>query len=76
MQQICFMKTEWFPHKAFFQLKSVTKMSWTFLVVQWLRLHISTSRGTGSIPGQGTKIPHTAQRGKRKKKSLSSDLGT
>ena len=26
------------------------------LVVQWLRLHASRAQGTGSIPGQGTKI--------------------
>ena len=30
----------------------------TSLVIQWLRLHASTARGTGVIPGQGTKIPH------------------
>ena len=29
-----------------------------FLPVQWLRLHASSARGTGSICGQGTKIPH------------------
>ena len=28
----------------------------TSLVVQWLRLY-SNARGSGSIPGQGTKIP-------------------
>ena len=28
------------------------------LAVQWLGLHVSTSGGTGSIPDQGTKIPH------------------
>ena len=28
------------------------------LVVQWLRLHASSAGGLGSIPGQGTKIPH------------------
>ena len=28
------------------------------LVVQCLRLHASTARGLGLIPGQGTKIPH------------------
>ena len=32
----------------------------TFLVVQWLRLHAPTAEGAGSIPGQGTKIPHAA----------------
>ena len=29
----------------------------TSLVVQWLRLCTSIARGTGSIPGRGTKIP-------------------
>ena len=30
----------------------------TYLAVQWLRLCGPTAWGTGSIPGQGTKIPH------------------
>ena len=30
----------------------------TSLAVQWLRLHLFTARGTGSIPGQGTKNLH------------------
>ena len=29
-------------------------------MVQWLRLRAPTARGMGSIPGQGTKIPHPA----------------
>ena len=29
----------------------------TSVVVQWLELHASTAGGTGSILGQGTKIP-------------------
>ena len=33
----------------------------TSLVVHWLRLHTSTAGGTGSIPVQGTKIPHASQ---------------
>ena len=33
----------------------------TSLAVQWLRLRASTAGGVGSIPGRGTKIPHTAQ---------------
>ena len=33
----------------------------TSLVVQWLRLHAPHVKGIGSIPGQGTKIPHTTQ---------------
>ena len=32
-----------------------------FLAVQWLRLHTSTARGVGSIPGQGSKIPQATQ---------------
>ena len=37
------------------------------LVVQWLRLHASTAGGAGSIPGRGTKIPHAARYGQKKK---------
>ena len=39
----------------------------TSLVVQWLRLCTPIAEGTGSIPGQGTKIPH----GVAKKKIMS-----
>ena len=39
----------------------------TYLVVQWLRLQISTAGGMGSILGWGTKIPHTVQPPKKKK---------
>ena len=38
------------------------------LVVQLLGLHTSTAGGTGSIPGQGSKILNTSQIGKKKKK--------
>ena len=31
------------------------------LVIQWLRLHTSDAKGTGLIPGQGTKIPYPAR---------------
>ena len=31
-------------------------------MVQWLRLHASNARGMGSVPGQGTKIPHAMHR--------------
>ena len=31
------------------------------MAVQWLRIHASTAGHTGSIPGQGLKIPHTAK---------------
>ena len=33
--------------------------SQTFLVVQWLRIHL-LMQGTVSIPGRGTKIPHAS----------------
>ena len=33
----------------------------TSLAVQWLRIHVSSARGAGLIPGWGTKIPHAAQ---------------
>ena len=38
------------------------------LVVQWLRLCASTAGGTGSIPGQGTKILHAEWHGQKFKK--------
>ena len=40
------------------------------LEVQWLGLCASTAGGTGSIPGWGTKILHTAQSAKKKKKVM------
>ena len=38
------------------------------LVVQWLRLHVSTVGGSGSIPDWRTKIPHVKPHGQKKKK--------
>ena len=40
------------------------------LSVQWLRLHASSSRGVGSSPDWGTKIPHFTQPKKLFKKDL------
>ena len=48
-----------FPH----WIKSFTR---TLLVDQWLRFHAHSSGDTGSIPGQGTKIPHATWCGKKK----------
>ena len=48
-------------------------LSGTPLVVQWLTLHTADAGATGSVPGQGTKIPHAVQRGQKiekKKKKL------
>ena len=36
--------------------------------LQWLRLHAPSAEGTGSIPGQGTKIPRAAQWGQKRKR--------
>ena len=41
----------------------------TSLVVQWLRLCASNAGDMGSIPGQGTKIPHACRARKKKKKT-------
>ena len=35
------------------------------LVVQWLGLSAFTAKGTGSIPGQGTKIPQATHQKKK-----------
>ena len=40
------------------------------MVVQCLGLCVSTTGGLGSIPGQGSKIPHAAQQKKKKKKEM------
>ena len=42
-------------------------MNGNSLVVQLLRLCAPNAGGMGSIPGQGTKIPHAARRGQKKK---------
>ena len=42
----------------------------TSLAVQWLRLCPSNAGGKGSIPGQGTKIPHAVQRGQNINKQI------
>ena len=40
-------------------------------VVQWVRLCVSNAGGVGSIPGQGTKIPHVCLTvGEKEKKKL------
>ena len=38
--------------------------------VQWLGLSASTAGDTGSIPGQGTKIPQAACMAKKKKRTI------
>ena len=44
----------------------------TSLVIQWvIRAHASTAGGTGSIPGQGTKIPYATWQEKEREKEKS-----
>ena len=53
-------------------------MKRTSLAVQWLRLCVSKAGGVGSIPSQGTKIPHAAgvwPKKKKKKRSSGHKLG-
>ena len=40
------------------------------MAVQWLRLHTSVAGGMGWIPGQGPRIPHATQHGKKTPKNL------
>ena len=37
------------------------------MVAKWLRLHMSLTGVPGSIPGQGTKIPHAVLGGQKNK---------
>ena len=46
-------------------LKKKKKKKGNSLAVQWLGLHAFTAKGTGSVPGWGTKIPQ-ASRGQKK----------
>ena len=43
---------------------------WISLVIRWLRLHVSNAGGMGSIPDQGTKIPHAVGVWPKKKKKF------
>ena len=47
---------------------SINNLGGTSLVAHWLRLHASSARALGWIPGQETKIPHALQGGGGKKK--------
>ena len=46
----------------------------TSLAVQWLGIHSSTARGTGSIPGRGSDPTCHALQPKKKKKSLGLEM--
>ena len=46
-------------------IKLKTSSMGTFLGAQLLKIHVSTARGTGSIPGQGSRILNAAKKKKR-----------
>ena len=46
------------------------KFQGSSLAVQWLGLCTPTAKVPGSIPGQGTKIPHVMRCGQKKKKEI------
>ena len=66
MRHTSYMTVNFVPHPALFFFWS---NAGTSLAVQWLRLCTSTAGGMGLIPGQGTKIPHAAPCGQKKRNS-------
>ena len=56
-----FLMSETNLEKTNQQTKKTPTKTTTSLAVQWLRLQASVAGGMGSIPGQGTKIPHAAR---------------
>ena len=50
------VKGWWIETKAFAQ-----ELQRTSLAVQWLRLHLPVQGDAGSIPSEGTKIPHASR---------------
>ena len=43
-------------------------------MVQWLRLHVSSAGGMGSIPDRGTRIPQAASCSQKPKQKTTSVL--
>ena len=54
-------------HQGSPQISDFKSERWTFLAIQWLRLHAPIARGWGLILGQGTKILQAAPHGQKKK---------
>ena len=48
----------------------------TSLVIHWLRLHATNAGGMGSIPDQGSKIPHAVWYSQKKKTKQNTTLKT
>ena len=46
----------------------------TYLVVQWLKLQVSSEAGASLIPGQGNEIPHAMPYGQKVKNKLKSEI--
>ena len=63
------MKELVFPFYNWYQFKNLSDFD-SGPVVQWLRLCASTAGGAGSIPTQGTKIPHATWHGQKIFKNL------
>ena len=50
-----------FPFLKIWNVSNVIKTTGTSLAVQWLRFHVLTTDGLGSVPGGGAKILYAAQ---------------
>ena len=46
----------------------------TYLVVQWLKLQVSSEAGASLIPGQGNEIPHAMPYGQKVKNKIKSEI--
>ena len=67
--QVQFLVRELRSHVQCSVAKKLTNFkNGTSLAVQWLGSHAPITAGTGSIPGQGTKIPHAKESKKLKTK--------
>ena len=55
------------------KIKTSEEVCGTSLSVQYLRHHASTAGAADSIPGWGTKIPHTVQHSLKKKSPVPSE---
>ena len=54
-------------HQGSPQISDFKSERWTFLAIQWLRLHAPIARGWGLILGQGTKMLQAVPHGQKKK---------
>ena len=63
------LEVEWCIGEKIWDLKLEDLHPENSLVVQWFTLHVSTAGGTGSVPGQGTKIPRAARCSQKIKKN-------